>query len=84
MKNDESFAQIRQNIGRNIRRLRTAQGLTQSTLADMVGINRPYFSRIESGSENPSIDMLIKITEGLEVPLSTLLENADHRFPESH
>lgn len=82
MRNDESFAQIRRSVGGNIKRLRVAQGMTQGTLAGMVGINRPYLSRIESGSENASIDMLIKITEGLETPLPALFEGVDQRFSE--
>lgn len=80
MKNDESFAQIRRGVGANMKRLRVAQGMTQGTLANMVGVNRPYLSRIENGNENASIDMLVKITEGLEVPLSTLFEGVDQRF----
>lgn len=80
MRNDESFAQIRSGVGGNIKHLRMAQNLTQSTLASMVGINRPYLSRIENGSENASIDMLIKITEGLEVPLPELFKDVDQRF----
>ena len=80
MRNDDSNAQIRKNIGANIRHLREEQGMTQLVLANMMGINRPYFGRIEQGIENPSV----KITEALDVPLSHIFEDTDDRFPHAH
>lgn len=84
MRNDDNTAQIRKNIGANIRHLREEQGMTQLVLANMMGINRPYFGRIEQGIENPSVDMLVKITEALDVPLSHIFEDVDDRFPHEH
>jgi DNA-binding XRE family transcriptional regulator len=41
-------------LGRNLRRVRTAAGLTQTALAKRSGINRSYLSDLEAGQRNPT------------------------------
>lgn len=53
-----------------IRQLREANGLSQTKLALMVGVERSYLVRIESGSRNASIDVLEKIASGFDMTLS--------------
>ena len=74
MKHDDASNTVRRVIGANIRAAREESGLTQTKLAEMIGINRPYLSRIESGIHNPSVNMLVKIADGLDVPIATLFE----------
>ena len=54
------------NIAKNIRRLRTAQNMTQDQLAQAVHISRSRVSRWETGSAMPDLAMLLKLSE---VPL---------------
>lgn len=54
-------------IGWNIRRLRTAKGVSQTQLADLAGIDRSYISRLERMIENPSVGILDKISLALDV-----------------
>lgn len=60
----------RQAIGMRIRNLRKENHLSQEKLALMVGVERSYLARIESGSRNASIDVLEKIATGFGMSLS--------------
>ncbi len=60
----------RQAIGMRIRQLRKVNGLSQTKLALMVGVERSYFARVEAGSRNASIDVLEKIADGFGMSLS--------------
>ena len=52
-----------------IRDKRIAMGLSQNELAKKVGIAQAFMHEIESGKKNPSVDVLIRICEVLEIPL---------------
>lgn len=59
-------------IGRNIRRLRIAKNISQGNLAMLAGIDRTYVSRLERMIENPSIGILDKIAQALNVKTADL------------
>ena len=59
-------------LGRRIRALRTAQGISLRKFALMVGIDYGYLSNIETGKANITVDLLAKIADGLEVDLRDL------------
>lgn len=46
-------------------RVRKSQGLTQAELAKRAGISRTNITRFESGTYNPSLEMLVKIAAAL-------------------
>lgn len=54
-------------VGRRIRRLRKLRKLSQEALADKASMSAKYLSRIEIGKENPTIDLLFRLAEGLSV-----------------
>ncbi|OQP43442.1 hypothetical protein A4H97_11040 [Niastella yeongjuensis] len=54
-------------FGENVRRLRTAKGLTQSDLEAVTGIDRGDISRIENGRMDIQFSSIIKLSDGLEV-----------------
>jgi ribosome-binding protein aMBF1 (putative translation factor) len=54
-------------VGRNVRRLRTAAGLSQAELAERMGVDRAYVSGLELGQRNPTIVTLWHITRALGV-----------------
>jgi transcriptional regulator with XRE-family HTH domain len=55
-----------ETVGERLRRLRTAQGLSQGDLAEP-GISSGYVSRIERGGRRPSLSVLRKLARKLEV-----------------
>ena len=61
-------------LGTRIRELRKAKGIAQEQLAEVLGIEQQYMSRIELGKSYPSLDRLIRISESLQVPLPSLFE----------
>jgi len=56
-------------IGRRIQELRKKQGLSQEDLSEKAATSPNYLSRIERGTENPTLDMLIKLSRALEVEM---------------
>jgi len=49
-----------------LKELRFKKGLTQLQVSKIVGIKRPYYTMIETGVRNPSVDVAIKIAHTLE------------------
>lgn len=60
-------------IGRNVRRLRQAKGLTQEQLAVDAKLDLTYVGGIERGKRNPSVKVMARIAEALGVAMSELL-----------
>lgn len=52
-----------------IRDKREEKGMSQNQLAKMLGISQPYMNQIESGARNPTLPLLIKICDILEIPM---------------
>lgn len=63
------------NIGKNIRKFRKSKGLTIKSLSKQSTVSNGYISDLENGKETrPSLDILGKLANALEVPLTKLLE----------
>jgi transcriptional regulator with XRE-family HTH domain len=60
---------VRRMVGRNVRRLRIAAGLSQAELAARMGVDRAYVSGLELGQRNPTILTLWHIAKALGVKL---------------
>jgi transcriptional regulator with XRE-family HTH domain len=58
---------LRRIIGANVRRLRTARGLTQEQLAELIDGDQPYVSEIEGGLVNLTADILQSLAVALGV-----------------
>lgn len=61
------MSNIKKLLGKRIKEVRKAKGLTQERLAELVGIGTPNISYIETGKFSPSIETFEKIAEALEV-----------------
>jgi transcriptional regulator with XRE-family HTH domain len=66
--------QLQQIVGRNLRRHRTEQGYSQEAFAERMGVHRTYFSSVERGERNLTLQTLEKIAEFLGVDPRTLLD----------
>lgn len=62
-------------FGQRIRELRQKTGLSQEKFALMIGMDRTYFSSVESGKINISLLNIKKIADGLEITVDKLFEN---------
>ena len=63
-----------QIVGENIRKVRLERGLSQEEVAHRVGIVSSYYGQIERGRRNPTIGVLGRVADALEVPLAKLVE----------
>lgn len=71
------MANIRQTVGENIKLFRHARGITQETLAEMVDVSGSYIGYLERGKRSPSLDLLAKIADVLQVDPAILLTASD-------
>jgi transcriptional regulator with XRE-family HTH domain len=70
---------VRRLVGRNVRRLRKAAGLSQAALAERMGVDRAYVSGLELGERNPTIVTLWHVTQALGVRLGALFRERSAR-----
>ena len=61
-------------IGSRIKELRKKKGLSQEELSEKADITPNYLSRIERGTENPTLDMFIRLADALEVEIWELFD----------
>lgn len=59
----------KKQLGRRIKELRKQRGLSQEKFSEKADISPQYLSRIESGVENPTLDLFIKLSRALEVEM---------------
>ncbi len=57
----------RQELGKILRRRRLEQNLTQRNLALKAHLDYTYVSKIEGGSQSPSVEALVRISESLGI-----------------
>lgn len=58
---------LEKTFGANVRRWRKARGLSQEELADRAKLHPTYVSGIETGHRNPTVKIIARLAEALEV-----------------
>jgi rhodanese-related sulfurtransferase/transcriptional regulator with XRE-family HTH domain len=76
---EEGDAELDAVVGRNVKDLRTARGLTLDLLAGLSGVGRQALGQIEIGRTVPSVGTLWKIARAFDVPFSALLARPSPR-----
>jgi transcriptional regulator with XRE-family HTH domain len=61
------------HLADNIKALRETRGLSQQQIAKAAGIPRATWTHLESGAANPTLAVLVKVANGLQVRLDELL-----------
>lgn len=70
----DEFRELYQRFGLNVVYYRKKKRLSQTQLAELVDIHRTYVSAIELGKVSVSFDVLFRLAQVLEVPVSKLFE----------
>ena len=70
------------HLAENIVAIREARGLSQAQIAKAAGVPRATWTNLESGAANPTLAVLIKVANALQVRLDELL--AAPRLPARH
>ena len=65
---------MRRLVGRNLARVRRAQGLTQKQLQGQSGFSQQYLSGLERGQRNPAVVTLYELARVLWVSYFDLLQ----------
>lgn len=73
-KRDKVEAEYLQSLGKRIKTIRKEKGIKQVDLAYACDIEKQSMSRIEAGKTNPSVLLLLKIAENLDVKVNELLD----------
>jgi transcriptional regulator with XRE-family HTH domain len=62
-------------LGRKVRGLREARGLSLRSLAAKAGVSESFVSQVERGQANPSVASLRRISQALETSIGFLFED---------
>lgn len=73
---------MRRLVGRNVRRIRLAKGLTQEQFAERSGFTQQYLSDLERGRRNPTIVSLYELAQALGVGHGALVAPDDEALTE--
>ena len=74
---NQSKKKILRALGRLVRERRTALGISQEELGLRANLDRTYISGVERGVRNPSLTALTSLAKGLDLTVSTLLNNLE-------
>lgn len=66
-------------LAENVKRLRKEANINKKRFALMVGIGRPFLNKIENGTADPRLSVIVKMADALETTPGELLE--DHSVP---
>ncbi|MEL6350021.1 MAG: XRE family transcriptional regulator [Myxococcota bacterium] len=68
------------NLAQNVKALRDHRGLSQKRLAALSGVPRATLANLESGSANPTLQVLTRVAGTLRVSIEELLSPPRARF----
>lgn len=66
------IANINFYLGNEIAKIRKSRGYTQEEFAEICGISRAYYGRIERGEYNVTVEMCQRIADGFGCHISEL------------
>lgn len=67
-------------VGQRLKEIRAEKRLTQTAFGEILGVSKQAISNIESSHSNPSIDIMSKLFENLEVNLNWFITGQGKMF----
>ncbi|WP_158579593.1 helix-turn-helix transcriptional regulator [Blautia sp. AF19-13LB] len=64
-----------QEMRAKLKALREANGYTQQTLSDAIGMSRSHYSQVESGDKQPSLKLALRIKRALNYYGDDIFDN---------
>lgn len=61
-------------FGRRVKELRIERDLTQSELAEKVGLSNNFIGMVERGERNTSVDKIFKLAKAFDIKLAQFFE----------
>jgi|SRR5579859_734043 len=65
--------ELSERLARNVKHLRQARALTQMQMAKLSGLPRATWSNLESGGANPTLSVLHRVAQALQVTLEEIV-----------
>ena len=75
-----NMTDINRNLADNVRRLREARNLSQQQIAKLSGVPRPTWASLETGTANPTLAVLSKAANALNVSIEELVGSPRSEF----
>lgn len=62
---EQEQIKLKSELMKEMVRIRKSKNMTQQMIAERTGIARPNIARMENGTYNPTVDMLVRIADGM-------------------
>jgi transcriptional regulator with XRE-family HTH domain len=63
-----------EKLGKNLKRIRTAKGISQGEIGRKLEVDKSFVSNIENGKTNPTLSTIAKIAKAIGVSAGELME----------
>lgn len=73
-RNSEETKKNLKNFGSRIQELRKKNNLTQSELAEKIGLSTNFIRMVERGERNTSVDKIFKLAKAFNISLAQFFE----------
>lgn len=73
-RNSEETKKNLNNFGSRIQELRKKNNLTQSELAEKIGLSTNFIGMVERGERNTSVDKIFKLAKAFNISLAQFFE----------
>ncbi|MGB2580597.1 MAG: helix-turn-helix transcriptional regulator [Minisyncoccia bacterium] len=63
-----------EKLGKNLKRIRTAKGISQGEISRILEVDKSFVSNIENGKTNPTLATIAKIAKAVGVSVGELMK----------
>jgi transcriptional regulator with XRE-family HTH domain len=63
-----------EKLGENLKRIRTAKGISQGEISRILDVDKGFISNIEAGKTNPTLSTIAKIAKAVGVSVGELMK----------
>lgn len=67
----------RREFGARLRQVRESRGDTQATVANAISVSRPFYSQVERGENNVSLEYVFRLAHYFAIPVADLFTVRD-------
>lgn len=79
----KSFKSLESIVGQRLKEMRIKKGLSQEDLSLETGLDRSYISMVERGKRNPTLIVIFRLCEILDIQPSALVKHVERDYENS-
>ena len=83
MRSIEHYEALREDIIRRLQAERERRKLSKYVVAKRSGVSQSMLSLVERGLRNPTLELMLRIADGIEVDLSLIIKQAQRARKDS-